>query len=121
MDQSQYSTLLDALAAVPDPRHARGKQLAWPFMLGVLATALLSRQRSAAAIAHWAQEHAAALVAAFRPQRQRVPSEATIRRALRQVDVGHVEAHLARLCQHPHCRPTKARGRALQGYAVDGT
>jgi hypothetical protein len=29
MDQSQYSNLLAGTQAVPDPRHARGKQLAW--------------------------------------------------------------------------------------------
>jgi hypothetical protein len=85
MDQQQYSTLLAALAAVPDPRHARGKQLEWAFILGVIASALLSQQRSAAAIAQWAHEHAGTLLAAFHPHRQRVPSEATIRCALRQV------------------------------------
>lgn len=120
MDHPQYSTVLDALAAIPDPRHARGKQLEWPFILGVIAAALLSQQRSAAAIAQWAHEHASSLVAAFRPQRQRVPSEATIRRALRQVDVGHVEAHLGRLRVRPVRAPTPATVRALQGYAVDG-
>jgi hypothetical protein len=51
---------------------------------------VLRQQRSAAAIAQWAHEHAATLVAAFHPHRKRVPSEATIRRALR-----HIEAHLA--------------------------
>jgi len=81
MDHPQYSTLLDALAAIPDPRHARGKQLEWSFILGVIASALLSQQRSVAAMAQWAHEHAASLVAAFRPHRQRVPSEATLRRA----------------------------------------
>jgi len=40
MDHPQYSTLLDALAAIPDPRHARGKQLEWSFILGVIASAL---------------------------------------------------------------------------------
>jgi predicted transposase YbfD/YdcC len=120
MDQPQYSTVLDALAAIPDPRQARGKQLEWVFILGVIASALLSQQRSVAAMAQWAHEHAEALIVAFRPQRKRVPSEATIRRALRQVDIRHVEAHLARLQVRPPRPPTKARVRRLQGYAVDG-
>jgi hypothetical protein len=109
MDQPQYNTLLDALAAIPDPRHARGKQLEWAFILGVIASALLSQQRSVAAMAQWAQEHAGSLVATFLLQRKRVPSEATLRRALRQVDIRHVEAHLARLRVRPPRNPTKAR------------
>jgi hypothetical protein len=113
MDQPQYSTVLDALAAIPDPRQARGKQLEWVFILGVIASALLSQQRSVAAMAQWAHEHAEALIVAFRPQRKRVPSEATIRRALRQVDIRHVEAHLARL----QVRPLAPRPRrAFVGY-----
>ena len=35
MDHRQDSTLLAALAAIPEPRHARGKQLEWTFILGV--------------------------------------------------------------------------------------
>jgi predicted transposase YbfD/YdcC len=120
MDHPQYSTLLDALRHVPDPRHARGKRHTWTFILGVIASALLSQQRSAAAIAQWAYEHRQVLVAAFCPPRPRVPSEATIRRALRQVDVGFLEAQLARLQTQPRHARARAGERRLQGYAVDG-
>ncbi len=120
MDRKQYSTLLDALAAVPDPRQARGKRHDWTFLLGVIAAAVLSGQRSAAAIAQWAHEHAQALVATFHPQRQRVPSEATIRRTLRHVDVRQWEAQLARLQKHSPGVPARTPGGQLQGYAVDG-
>jgi hypothetical protein len=37
MDQRQYSTLLEAVADVPDPRQARGKQHAWAVILTVIA------------------------------------------------------------------------------------
>lgn len=117
---NSISTLLAALAAVPDPRHARGKQLEWLFILGVIAGAMLSHQRSVAAIAHWAREHTDTLVAAFHPQRQRVPSEATLRRALRQLDVGHLETQLARLHTRPRRSPAQTQDGRLQGYAVDG-
>ena len=33
MDQPQYSSLMGLLAAVPDPRQARGKQLEWSFIV----------------------------------------------------------------------------------------
>jgi len=120
MDHPQYSTLLDALAAIPDPRHARGKQLEWSFILGVIASALLSQQRSVAAMAQWAHEHAASLVAAFRPHRQRVPSEGHAAPCVGQVDIQHLEAQLSQLRVRRARTPTKARVRPVQGYAVDG-
>ncbi len=51
MDQPEYSNLMAVLADVPDPRKARGKQLEWWFILGVIAAALLSQQQGGAAIA----------------------------------------------------------------------
>ena len=56
MDQPKYSSLFDVLRTIPDPRKPRGKHLEWPFILSVIAAALLSQQRSAAA--QWAREHA---------------------------------------------------------------
>jgi len=49
--QKQYSTVLQALAAMPDPRHARGKQLEWSFIVAVIVRALLSQQRRVSAMA----------------------------------------------------------------------
>ena len=67
----------------------------WPFLWGVIATALLSQQRGATAIAQWAKRHATTLLAAFRPAKGRVPSESTIRRALQRVDVDALERQRA--------------------------
>jgi hypothetical protein len=120
MDRKQYSTLLQALRHVPDPRHARGKRHDWTFILGVITGAVLHQQRSAAAIAQWAQAHAEALVTAFHPQHQRVPSEATIRRALHHVNVRALETHLARLQNRPAHAPAHAPTCRMKGYAVDG-
>jgi predicted transposase YbfD/YdcC len=108
------------LSAVPDPRQARGKQLEWPFILGVIATAILSHQRSISAIAQWVQHHAATLVARFQPARGRVPSEATLRRALRHVDIVQLEQQLTALTgSTPPDRSAPVQP-PLQGYAVDG-
>lgn len=123
MDTAQYSSLLDALTAVPDPRRARGKRFEWPVVLGVIASAVLSQQRSAAAIAQWVHSHTALLLAAFQPHRGQLPSEATIRRALRQVNVEQLEHHLAQV-QFPTAptptRPTSPRGAAVDGKYVRG-
>jgi predicted transposase YbfD/YdcC len=119
MDQLQYSKLIDALRHVPDPRHARGKQLEWTMILGVIACALLCQQRSIVAIADWVQHHRAFLLATFHPVRQRLPSEATIRRALRAVNVVALEQHVAALRPDAGPQPTSDLD-SVHGYAVDG-
>ena len=119
MDRPQYSSLMGVLNEVPDPRKARGKQLEWDFIWGVIASAMLSQQRGAAAIAHWAARQAATLLAAFRPVRGRVPSEATIRRALQRVDVVALERQLAQV-EPPAAAVVPPPSGAPQGYAIDG-
>ena len=91
MDQPQYTKVMALVADLPDPRKPRGKQIAWTVLWGVICAAMLSQQRTPAAIAQWAQRQAHALVAAFQPARGRVPSESTIRRALQRVDVAALE------------------------------
>jgi hypothetical protein len=51
MDEPQYSTLLEALSAVPDPRKARGKQYSWVLLLTLVSSALASGERSGHGIA----------------------------------------------------------------------
>jgi hypothetical protein len=124
MDQAQYSTLKDALRHVPDPRKARGKQLAWTLILTLIAAALASGQRSGRAIAQWVAEHHAALVARLRPAHRRLPSESTLRRALRHLDVAALERQLAAYAQHVD-QPTDGAfhttdGQRMQGQAIDG-
>ena len=103
MDQAQYRNLLEGVQAVPAPRPARGKPLAWPLRWGVIASALRRNQRPPAAIAQWAKQPAALLLAALRPARGRIPRAATIRRTLRQVDSQAFAAQRAG-------RPTTRRG-----------
>ena len=119
MDQAQGTKLMDLVARIPDPRKPRGKQVEWPFLWGIILSALLSQQRTPAAIAQWAQRQATALVAAFKPTRRRVPSESTIRRALQRVDVAALERQFATLDTSPAPAGTPA-STAYTGQAIDG-
>lgn len=125
MDQPQYSTLAEALAGVPDPRKARGKRYPWHLLLLLLAAGLASGQQTARAIAHWLRLHADDLKAAL-PQLVRIPSESTLLRTLRLVDVAVLEAALARLTAPqtaPQAAPSEVvtpLGTRLQALAVDG-
>ena len=125
MDQPQYSSLLDALAVVPDPRKARGKRYPWLLLLTLLAAGLASGQQTARAIAQWVRLHADDLKAEL-PLLIRLPSESTLLRTLRLVDVAVLEAALARL--HTPQTPEQTApselvtplGTRLQALAVDG-
>ena len=126
MDEPQYSTLLEALSAVPDPRKARGKQYSWVLLLTLVSSALGSGERSGHGIASWVVEHTAPLLLWLRPERGRLPSESTIRRALRQVDVVALEQRVAHytgpiaVAAQPHSTVISPQGEILQGQALDG-
>ena len=114
MDPGQYTNLLEALAQVPDPRKARGKQHEWPIVLAVLCAAVASGQRSVRAIAQWAKEHEAELIQHLQPTRLRLPSAATLYRVMRSVDVASVEDHLTRFSYGQEAAAARAKPKAVE-------
>lgn len=123
MDQPQYSTLLAALEQVPDPRHARGQRYRWRTLLLIIAAGLASGVQTPRAIAHWAHLHLVPLQA-FLPDLRRTPSESTILRVLRIIDVVSLEYHIAQFSAHLPSEPSGSiitwHGELVQGYALDG-
>jgi predicted transposase YbfD/YdcC len=96
MDPPQeYSTLLEAVSTVADPRRARGKQHEWRVLLTLICAAMASDQKSVRAMAQWVQEHACQLLQQLQPSCARLPSAATLYRAVRAIDVTELEEHLA--------------------------
>lgn len=129
MDHPESTTLANVFAQLPDPRKRRGKRHGWTLIWTTICTALLSEQRTPHAIAHWIQLHADELLARLQPARRQVPSEATIRRALRQVDRSVLEQRLATFAQHlpepsapavPAPATLPPHGLAIDGKAVRG-
>lgn len=125
MDTGQYSTLMDALKDIPDPRKRRGKRHAWLRLLTVLVAALASGCQSARAIAQWAKLHADDLRQHL-PDLSRVPSESTLLRTVRQLDASLLDrlvttytASLPTATNHDGCIVT-LQGEVLQGQALDG-
>jgi predicted transposase YbfD/YdcC len=121
-------SLVDALAAVPDPRKARGVRHG---VLGVLllgACAVLAGARSFTAIAEYAHDAGAAILDRLGVGAV-APHESTIRRVLQAVDAGALEAALrwwvsAQLAARIPEPGTPARERrrvlALDGKTVRG-
>jgi hypothetical protein len=105
MDRPEYSHLLVALHAVPDPRQARGRRYAWPLQLTLIAAALASGERNVfVAIGQWVAEHAEELRALLDSPRGRLPSRATLRNLVADggVDNGSFRTALGGTCHiHP--------------------
>ena len=136
MDLPQYTNLLEALAGVPDPRKARGKQHDWRIMLTLLCGAVVSGHKSVRAIAQWVREHATELTQQLEPAKQhlRLPSASTLYRAVRAIDVQILENQLAcysqgieslRQQEHQESSRRGRRGRRgrrdqLLGQSIDG-
>ena len=87
MDKVQDTTVIDVLANLPDPRKRRGIRHAWQIVLTVINAALAAGCRTPQAISQWVGLHAAVLHATRCPTAKRLPSEATIVRALRLLNV----------------------------------
>jgi predicted transposase YbfD/YdcC len=114
-----------ALADLPDPRKRRGTRHAWRVVLAVVSAALAAPCRTPHAIGQWVALHAAALQASLCPTAKRVPSESTVVRALRQVDVSALEQRIAQFGQASDTpAPTGAiacpNGFRLEALSIDG-
>jgi len=131
MDAPQYRDFRAALSAVPDPRQRRGQRYSWPVLLTLIAAALVSGQQGMRAVGQWVAEHAEDLGPMLNLAPGRVPSAATLRRAVRAVDLVALEAHIAAFVAAlppPPPPPTAATsptplpwvGQAIDGKAVRG-
>lgn len=134
MDAPQYTDFRAALSAVPDPRKRRGQRYPWPVLLTLIGAALVSGQQGMRGIGQWVAEHAEELGPLLGLAPGRVPSAATLRRAVRTVDIAALEAHIAacvvglpappRRDPAPPAPPPVAAspwvGQALDGKAVRG-
>ena len=127
MDQQQYTTLLDVLKQVPDPRKRKGRRHRWLTLLCLIVAGIASAQDTPQAIARWVQERRAELFAVLPPSVSRLPSDATIRRALARLDVAQLEQALsvfrpctAPVAQAPSTPPARLQGLALDGKAIRG-
>jgi predicted transposase YbfD/YdcC len=124
MGQQQYTTLVEVLKQVPDPRKRKGRRHRWLTLLCLIAAAIASAQHTPRAIARWVHSHRAELFAVLPPAVSRLPSDATLRRALALLDVAQLEQALTVFC--PPTAPVAEAAEAaaapaqLHGLAIDG-
>jgi len=118
MLDSDCTTWKALFQTLPDPRHRRGCRYPWWVLLTLIMTAVVSDQHHPQAIIQWIGEHADLLRGQVWP---RLPSGATLRRALRHVDIHDLEARLRRWTVRHAPRPTQGlQARALDGKTLRG-
>ena len=76
MDNPKYSSLMDAIVAIPDPRKARGKRHPWNLLLTLIGAALLGGQRNGRAIGQGVDEHTVDLLTLLPIPQNPLPSTA---------------------------------------------
>jgi predicted transposase YbfD/YdcC len=126
MDQADSTTLLAHLQDIPDPRHKRGQSYEWRYLLALIIAAIASGHKNVAAIAQWVHEHGQELLANLHPAKGRLPSYATLRRAVIAIDIDHLEHQVATHNQALDQDDTSfgcltgADGTVWRGQSVDG-
>lgn len=120
MDRGEYTTLVEALRDVPDPRQRRGQRYPWWMLLTLIAAAVVSGQQHGRAIGQWVREHADDLAEVLAAANGRVPSEATLRRTLQAVDVVALDAQVLQVGVRPAAAAPALVGLALDGKEVRG-
>jgi len=81
MADSQYGTLLDILADIPDLRKDRGKRHSWWLPPLLLVLGLLQGEERPYGIGMWVQANAEQLIEALQPARERLSSFSALYRA----------------------------------------
>ena len=125
MDLAQDSTFMDHLAELPDPRKRRGTRHAWRVLLTLISAAVAAGCRTPHAIGQWVGLHATVLHTTVCPTAKRVPSEATVVRALRHVNLAALESSIAHFAQHSATAVAAGtcecpNGERLEALSIDG-
>ncbi|MGW4985107.1 ISAs1 family transposase [Streptomyces mirabilis] len=125
----EHPGLLNCLAAVPDPRRAKGRRHPLAFVLALAACAVLTGARSLTAIAEWAADAPPTVLAALggpcrEPSGPTAPAEATVRRVLQRIDGDALDIAIGSwLAARDPDRPPSGQdplSRPRRSLAVDG-
>jgi len=118
MAHLQYSTILEALGDIPDPRKARGKRHPWKLILLLVALGVLHGEETPYGISMWMKSNTEKLLEVLQPARGYLPSHATLRRALEKINIEKAKERL--LGSVAGLAPSTLKGVALDGKSVRG-
>jgi predicted transposase YbfD/YdcC len=119
MAEVEYTQFIGRVATIPDPRKRRGQRHAWSVVLTLIVAALVSGEHHGHGIGQWVKERRVTLCQ--RLHVRRVPSEATLRRALQQLDPAQLTAIVSQLAVETAAAvPSSPVGLAVDGKEVRG-
>lgn len=110
--------ILDALAELPDVRHASGKRHQMALCLALFTLAVTAGNRGFLAIGDWLKSYHSDLITLFNPPKQRLPSYSTIRRVLLSLDY---QAYSAALARFFGIEPLPGETLAMDGKVLRGS
>ena len=113
-------SLVSILAQVPDPRRAHGRQHPWSALLLLLVAGLLSGANSQRALARWGQQLPWPWLRALGFTRARGPSQPTLHRVLRDVEVTALERQFGSWLHEVRAAVRPLASRWLEGIGIDG-
>lgn len=116
----RIAPLAAILAQVPDPRKSRGRQYPWVPLLLLVVVGLLCGANSQRALARWGQNTGRARLRRLGLTGPHSPSQPTLHRLLRDVDVQQVEVLLGSWLQQVHASWRRSTRRWIDGIALDG-
>jgi DDE family transposase len=111
-------SLLELLAAVPDPRKPRGRIHPLPSVLALAVVAVLAGMKSLEAIAQFGRDHGRGLAHALGFRRRKTPAKSTLSEIFRALDRDAFEAALGAWAQG---RQGDTEAVALDGKALKGS
>ncbi len=113
-------SLVEALAAVPDPRWRKGVRHPLTAILSLTVVATLSGMRGLEAIAQFGRDHGPALAQALGFRRGKTPAKSTLSKLFRRLDAEALEAALSRWLlarQQDGWQALAVDGKTLRGSA----
>ena len=108
------------LAHVPDPRKARGRQYPWLPLLLLVLVGLLCGANSQRALARWGHNIGRARLRRLGLLGPHTPSQPTLHRLLRDVDVHQLEQLFGTWLQQVRATWRRSTKRWVDGIALDG-
>ena len=116
----RIAPLAASLAQIPDPRKAHGRQYPWVPLLLLVVVGLLCGANSQRALARWGQNTGAGRLRRIGLYGRATPSQPTLHRLLRDVDLQQLEAVLATWLQQVRASWRRSAKRWVDGIALDG-
>jgi predicted transposase YbfD/YdcC len=120
MDTRKVS-LKEALAEIPDFRQAQGRRYELLSILLLACVAMLCGARSESAIAEWGANYGAKWLRRLGIKRKTAPSQPTIHRVFKRLDVVAVERAISRWATAVLGEPEPLEGVAIDGKALRGS